>query len=214
LAIPFQSSGISGVLTLYRKGNSRFAPEDERALAVVTPKLAIAVANGIKFRRANNQAETDALTGLPNAGALFQRLRSPQSDCAVLVCDLDGFKEINDTFGHPTGNQILIEVANGFRASCRGADFVARMGGDEFVLVVTDIAKEEIGARVTQFREAVRAAGRKICGGQDVLDGSFGAAFYPADGTSPEELLAEADRNMFRRKQEQKAGVLRMERPA
>jgi len=85
------------------------------------------------------------------------------------------------------------------------------MGGDEFVLLVERLSPEELGRRINQFRDMVRATGRRICG-EDVLDASFGAAFYPENGENPEALLAYADQQMYRRKAEQKAGVLQMER--
>jgi diguanylate cyclase (GGDEF)-like protein/putative nucleotidyltransferase with HDIG domain len=204
LAVPL-ADGIRGSLTLYRMTERLFTAEDARILAAVAPKLSVAVANGLKFRQTSDQAATDGLTGLPNAGALFGRL-SRGVPATVLVCDLDGFKGVNDRFGHLTGNQLLQGVADGFRRSCRGDDFVARMGGDEFVLLIENISAEELGFRISQFREMVRSVGRQICG-EEVVDASFGAAFYPMDGTTPDELLAVADHQMYRRKADQKAGV-------
>jgi diguanylate cyclase (GGDEF)-like protein len=201
---------MRGALTLYRMTDRPFSAEDARLLSAVAPKLSAAVANGLKFRQAADQAATDGLTGLPNAGTLFREI-SRGTPATVLVCDLDGFKGVNDRFGHVTGNRVLQGLAEGFRNSCRENDFVARMGGDEFVLMLERITPEELGRRINQFREMVRATGHRICG-EDVLDASFGAAFYPEDGETPEDLLAFADRQMYRRKAEQKAGVLQIER--
>jgi diguanylate cyclase (GGDEF)-like protein/putative nucleotidyltransferase with HDIG domain len=210
LAVPLAAHEMRGALTLYRMTDRRFSAEDARLLTAVAPKLSAAVANGLKFRHAADQAATDALTGLPNAGTLFREI-CRGTPATVLVCDLDGFKGVNDRFGHLTGNRVLQGVAEGFRHSCRENDFVARMGGDEFVLMLERITPEELGRRIYQFREMVRATGRRICG-EEMLDASFGAAFYPEDGETPEDLLAYADRQMYRRKAEQKAGVLQMER--
>jgi diguanylate cyclase (GGDEF)-like protein len=127
----------------------------------------------------------------------------------VVVCDLDGFKGVNDRFGHLTGNRLLEALADRFRKSCRTGDFVARLGGDEFVLLLDGIGPGEIASRVAQFREMVRGTGRAICK-EDVLDASFGAAFFPADGTTSDELLAAADQRMYQFKSERKRGVLRM----
>ncbi len=212
LGVPLESGGIRGTLALYRSGEPKFTFEDARVLSMVAPKLSVAVANGLRFQMTASQAATDSLTGLPNASALFSRLEAG-SPAAVLICDLDGFKLINDTHGHLTGNRLLEGLASAFRRSCRGSDFVARMGGDEFVMVLEGIGPEEIGARIAQFRDLVRAVGREVCGG-DVLDASFGAAFCPVDGTTPNELLAFADRQMYRRKAENKAGVRKIERIA
>jgi diguanylate cyclase (GGDEF)-like protein len=210
LAVPLATSEMRGALTLYRMTDRPFSAEDARLLSAVAPKLSAAVANGLKFRQAADQAATDGLTGLPNAGTLFREI-SRGTPATVLVCDLDGFKGVNDRFGHVTGNRVLQGLAEGFRNSCRENDFVARMGGDEFVLMLERITPEELGRRINQFREMVRATGHRICG-EDVLDASFGAAFYPEDGETPEDLLAFADRQMYRRKAEQKAGVLQIER--
>jgi diguanylate cyclase (GGDEF)-like protein len=209
LSVPLEGGGVRGALTLYRILERRFTAEEARLLTAVAPKLSVAMANGLKYRDASQQAVTDALTGLPNAGALFRRLERA-APAALLVCDLDGFKQVNDNLGHLTGNRLLQALADGFRRSCRGDDFVARMGGDEFVLLIEHITPDEIGNRIAQFREMVRATGRQVCG-QDILDASFGAAFHPADGSTPQQLLAFADQQMYRRKHEQKAGVLLLE---
>jgi diguanylate cyclase (GGDEF)-like protein/putative nucleotidyltransferase with HDIG domain len=208
LAVPL-AEGVRGALTIYRIADRLFSPEDARVLSAVAPKVSAAVANGLRFRLTSDQAVTDGLTGLPNAGALFGRLSSG-AHATVLVCDLDGFKNVNDRFGHLAGNQILRAVADGFRRSCRNDDFVARMGGDEFALLLDDIAGDELGRRIDQFREMIRATGRQICG-EDILDASFGAAFYPKDGATPDELLTVADRQMYRRKADQKSGVRRID---
>jgi diguanylate cyclase (GGDEF)-like protein len=206
LAVPLEANGERGAVTLYRSGDLAFCTEDTRVLSVIAPKLASALSNGLKFRATANQAATDALTGLPNASALFARLQSGRP-VAVVVCDLDGFKHVNDRFGHVTGNRLLEGLAEGFRKSCRTEDFVARLGGDEFVLLLAEISREEIVPRMEHFRKIVHAIGAQVCG-EGILDASFGAAFYPADGTAPDELLAFADRQMYRRKTEQKAGVV------
>ncbi len=131
------------------------------------------------------------------------------SPTAVVVCDLDGFKQVNDRFGHLTGNRLLQNLAKGFQGACRGADFVARTGGDEFVLLLPGLRRHETAPRLEQLREMVRMTGRLVCG-DDVVDASFGAAFHPVDPGTPEELLAKADSQMYRRKSEQKAGVIRL----
>jgi diguanylate cyclase (GGDEF)-like protein len=126
-----------------------------------------------------------------------------------VVCDLDGFKSVNDRFGHLMGNRVLEVLADKFRKSCRTGDFVARLGGDEFVLLLDGIGPGEVQSRVAQFRDMVCATGRLLCK-EDILDASFGAAFFPADGTTSDELLAAADQRMYQLKAEQKSGILRM----
>jgi diguanylate cyclase (GGDEF)-like protein len=209
LSVPLADGDLHGALTLYRTHDPLFTTEDARILSTIAPKLAGAVANGLRFRRATTEAVTDAMTGLPNVAALAMRLSGNASPGAVVVCDLDGFKNVNDRFGHLMGNRVLEALADRFRKSCRSGDFVARLGGDEFVLLLDGIGPGEIASRIEQFREMVRATGRTLCK-EDVLDASFGSAFFPADGTTSDELLAAADQRMYQFKAEQKSGVLRM----
>jgi diguanylate cyclase (GGDEF)-like protein/putative nucleotidyltransferase with HDIG domain len=209
LSVPLSDGGLRGAMTLYRTHDPLFTTEDARIVATIAPKLAGAVANGLRFRRATDEAVTDAMTGLPNVAALAMRLSGNSSPGAVVVCDLDGFKDVNDRFGHLMGNRMLEALAERFRKSCRNGDFVARLGGDEFVLLLDGIGPGEIASRISQFREMVRSTGRSLCK-EEVLDASFGAAFFPADGTTSDELLAAADQRMYQFKAEQKAGVLRM----
>lgn len=212
LAAPIDSGAVRGALALYRTGNQEFTPEDARVVSALAPKIAMAVANGLRFQKTASQAATDALTGLPNASALFARMEAAPPP-VLLICDLDGFKAVNDRFGHLTGNRLLEGLAAAFTKSCRSGDFVARMGGDEFVLLLDAMQPEELGARIVQFRDMARAVGREVCG-EDLLDASFGAAVYPTNGSTSNELLAFADRQMYRRKTEHKAGVRQIERSA
>ena len=209
LSVPLSDVVLRGALTLYRNDTPLFTAEDARILATIAPKLSGAIANGLRYRRAADEANTDAMTGLPNVAALAIRLNGNASPGAVVVCDLDGFKNVNDRYGHMTGNRLLEALAEKFRHSCRTGDFVARLGGDEFVLLLDGIGPGEIQARIVQFREMVRATGRAICK-DDVLDASFGAAFYPADGETSDELLAAADQRMYQFKAQNKAGVVQM----
>jgi diguanylate cyclase (GGDEF)-like protein/putative nucleotidyltransferase with HDIG domain len=211
LSVPLADVDMRGALTLYRAYHPLFTTEDARIAATIAPKLSGAVANGLRFRRAADEAETDGMTGLPNVAALAIRLSANSSPGAVVVCDLDGFKNINDHFGHLMGNRLLEALATRFRKSCREGDFVARLGGDEFVLLLDGIGPGEIAARISQFREMVRATGRELCR-EEILDASFGAAFFPADGTTSDELLAAADQRMYLYKAENKSGVLRMKK--
>ena len=95
-------------------------------------------------------------------------------------------------------------VATGLRDCSRDYDFVARMGGDEFVLVVPDLRPETVQGKIQQISEMVRVIGREVCG-DDLLDLSLGEAYYAADGLQAEDLLAEADRRMYIMKQRSKA---------
>jgi diguanylate cyclase (GGDEF)-like protein len=165
------------------------------------------VGNAMKYQQAQNSATTDYLTGLPNARSLFLHLHAELARCdrtntslAVLVCDLNGFKQVNDRYGHLQGNKLLQVFADSLRHMCREYDYVARMGGDEFVMVVPGLTKQAATDRAAEISHLAFEAGRRVCGDKR-LSASVGAAFYAEDGRDAEQLLAVADRFMYAVKQ-------------
>jgi diguanylate cyclase (GGDEF)-like protein len=126
------------------------------------------------------------------------------STVGIMVCDLDGFKDINDRFGHLAGDKVLRSFAGSLRIVCREYDYAARMGGDEFVIVAPGMTEEAMAERSDLLNALARQAGLEGCGA-DFLSLSAGTAFYPADGETAEQLLAEADRRMYVAKQHQRA---------
>src|SRR6202034_3763532 len=115
------------------------------------------------------------------------------SSLTVMVSDLDGFKQINDRFGHLEGNRVLRLFAQALKDSCREYDYVARMGGDEFVVIAPGLAADAVGKKAEQLRAMAKQAGNEVCG-EDILSLSVGRALYPEAGNDAEQLLAEADR--------------------
>ena len=165
------------------------------------------------LRRAEDAALSDPLTGLPNrillADRVEQALRRSQrtgEPFALVVCDLDGFKGVNDQHGHAAGDALLRELAGRFRACVRATDTVARLGGDEFVVLSLGARDEhEVAALVARLRQALRepvdAAGVRVR-----VDASIGWALHPADGGTTEELLLRADEQMLATKRHAGAG--------
>ncbi|HEX3743715.1 MAG TPA: HD domain-containing phosphohydrolase [Bryobacteraceae bacterium] len=208
LAVPLVGlTGTIGVLTLYRTEKDAFSADHLRVLLAVTSKVSLALENALKFRQVETTATTDYLTELPNARSLFLRLDSELArskralePLTVLVCDLDGFKMVNDCHGHLVGNKVLRAVGNALRESCREYDYVARMGGDEFVLILPASDRDSMQQRIEELREIGGAAGCAVTGMQ-MMTMSIGEAFYPQDGADAEQLLAVADRRMYRAKQ-------------
>ncbi|MFP5250619.1 MAG: GGDEF domain-containing protein, partial [Acidobacteriota bacterium] len=146
-------------------------------------------------------------TGMANARSLSMHLEQELARCkrdhatvAVMVCDLNGFKEVNDRYGHLAGDKVLKLFANRMREACRQSDYAARMGGDEFVIVAPNMPPALVAERAQVFSALAEQAGREVCG-KGFLSLSLGAAFYPADGPDSEQLLAEADRKMYAAKQ-------------
>ena len=207
LSVPLDGlGGVVGALTLYRAQKDAFTKDNLRVLLALRSKVSLAIENALKFRQAESASTTDYLTTLPNARSLFvhleeelSRSKRSQTPLAVLVCDLDGFKQINDRFGHLEGNRLLQMVARSFRDNCREYDYVARMGGDEFVLVIPGLPPQALQDRIAQLEEVVRIAGERVCG-EPIVSLSVGAATYPDDSADAEGLLAEADHRMYARK--------------
>jgi len=158
--------------------------------------------------RITHMARHDALTDLPNRLLLAERLEQALASAGregmvgVLCVDLDRFKEINDAFGHTAGDALLKAVAGRLRSCVRESDTVARMGGDEFVIVQTAAADAlEATALATRVIEALSAP-FTVEGHQMVVGASVGIALAPADGSQPEQLLKNADIALYRAKSE------------
>jgi diguanylate cyclase (GGDEF)-like protein/PAS domain S-box-containing protein len=155
-------------------------------------------------RRTRHEADTDPLTGLANRRALERTLHAALAraqargrSVAVLVLDLDGFKAVNDRHGHAAGDEALREVARRLRRCVRERDLVARMGGDEFVVVLTDLGADAAAGTVQRVRAALAqpiALDHKVAVG---LQAAIGVATHPADATTVLDLLAVADRGMY-----------------
>ncbi len=144
-----------------------------------------------------------------NARSLFLQLdrelarcKRDNSSLTVMVSDMDGFKQINDRFGHLEGNRVLRLFAQALKDSCREYDYVARMGGDEFVVIAAGLTADAAAKKAEQMRALARQAGSDVCG-EDILSLSVGRALYPEDGKDAEQLLAEADRRMYLEKQKE-----------
>ena len=158
--------------------------------------------------RVHRLAYFDALTGLPNR-AQFSRLsdqalttsRRKEGFGAVLFIDLNRFKPINDSLGHEVGDKVLKETANRLRACLRGADVVCRLGSDEFVVGLFEIANRDHAANVAQKLLATFDNPILIDGHELKLGAAIGVSIYPEDGLDTETLLRQADIAMYRAKQ-------------
>jgi diguanylate cyclase (GGDEF)-like protein/putative nucleotidyltransferase with HDIG domain len=212
LAVPLEGvGGIIGVLALYRSERDAFTSDHLRILLAVSGKMALSIENALKYQQAENSATTDYLTGLPNARSLFLQLdrelarcKRENSSLTVMVSDMDGFKQINDRFGHLEGNRVLRLFAQALKDTCREYDYVARMGGDEFVVIAAGLGSDAAAKKLEQMKTLAKQAGSEVCG-EDILSLSVGRAVYPTDGKDAEELLAEADRRMYLEKEKQDA---------
>ena len=169
----------------------------------------VAVAKDITARvrddaRLNYLAFSDCLTGLANRTLFRDRLRQSLlasrrtgDGFALLACDLDGFKSINDTYGHEAGDQVLRVAAERLRSCCREVDTAARMGGDEFALILPGVSDPDDAALVANRLIVALAEPIVVDGDSCSVGASVGIALYPRDGQTVETLVRAADAAMY-----------------
>jgi diguanylate cyclase (GGDEF)-like protein len=204
--------GTIGALAVYHADRNVYTGDHRRLLARVATHAANVIASAIVFEQTQEQSLTDVLTGLPNRRYLdrhldqeLARVRRHGGQLSVLVLDMDGFKQINDEFGHQSGDSALREVAQVLRASLRVYDVCARFAGDEFVLVLGDCDAAQAERRRADLQRAIAAIWVEPLPGRIVsLSVSAGAATFPDDADSVEGLVSVADRRMYRDKGQRK----------
>jgi len=157
--------------------------------------------------RMSHLAQHDFLTDLPNAVLLDDRITQAialasryDKQLAVLFIDLDHFKRINDWLGHAAGDKLLQSVASRLKACVRGSDAVARRGGDEFVVLLSEIALAEHAAGTAEKIIAAVKAAHHVAGHELLVTISVGISIYPLDGANADELLRSADAAMYQAK--------------
>ena len=205
LAVPLARSEdeVLGVLALYKLEADAFSADHLRILLAMAEKIAASINNAVKYQAAKDSARVDYLTGLPNARSLFHHLDAEIARCvregsrlAAIVCDLNGFKGLNDKFGHLAGNKVLEAFAAKLRLVCREYDFISRMGGDEFVLITPGMSRKVVEEICLRVDTAAAESASEVCPG-GALSASVGAAFFPEDAQDAEQLLVEADKRMY-----------------
>jgi diguanylate cyclase (GGDEF)-like protein len=195
-----------------RATNSILETTDGRSIQIVNQPLAnggwVATQEDITERRRADQqithlAHYDALTDLPNRALFSKRLEhelertNGGEQLAVLYIDIDEFKSVNDSLGHPAGDELLKAVASRLRSCVRDTDFVARLGGDEFAIVQAGIKqRSDVEELVKRIYEAIREP-YECLGHQVATDASVGIALAPDDGTDLDQLLKSADLAMY-----------------
>jgi diguanylate cyclase (GGDEF)-like protein len=157
----------------------------------------------VEHENLRHAALHDQVTGLPNRMLLYDRLahavagaQRDRRTLAVLLVDLDGFKEVNDRFGHRHGDDVLAEVARRLQGAVRAADTVARLGGDEFVAVLPG-ADRSTALGIARRMLGDLAEPMPVAGNTVTISASVGVALYPGHGEQPEPLLLSADHAMY-----------------
>lgn len=218
LCVPLVTNGrLVGAVQATRKsrGGDAFKQDEARVVEMVCAALATALANAIDYHDATRQTLIDDLTRLYNVRYLYQtlegeirRARRYGSAVSVVFMDLDGFKMVNDAYGHRAGSATLTEVALVISKSVRDSDFVARYGGDEFVLMLPETSSKRALNMAERVRQRISEHRFKGGVGADIyLTASFGVASFPEHATQAEKLIELADAAMYEAKQRNKNNV-------
>ncbi len=197
---------VSLILVFFREDHQPDL-QDHSRLEMARDMASIAIKHRRLTDRLSYQAQHDALTGLPNRFLLEDRLQQAiaytnrhESQLAVLIIDLDGFKYINDTVGHQCGDQVLIEVSRRLRSITRRTDTLARIGGDEFCLVLSDLHKSSDSFQVAHTCLDILRKPLMIAEHEYSISASIGISCYPEHGAEPEQLQQNADTAMYHAK--------------
>jgi diguanylate cyclase (GGDEF)-like protein len=213
LGIPLKfEDRVVGVMNISRSVTGNFSETDLRLLQLLAEQAAVAISNARLHALIRQEAKSDTLTGLPNRRALDERLEEEISSAhrtghpfAVVMMDIDGFKEINDRYGHQIGDQVLQELFRYLASGLRNTDFLARYGGDELTLVLsqsdlsaTQMVTDKMLKKLHDFDFAF-PDDKKLDVGM-----SGGIALYPLHGQTPSALLRAADEALYRAKKHQR----------
>ncbi len=200
--------GIQSAMFRHKISNPEYI---ESILGIFAARTSAEIERIRNEERIKHMAYYDSLTGLPNRELLLDRLNQAlahaqrsNSCVAVMLLDLDHFKSINDSLGHPIGDQLLSEVSSRLKQAVRSEDTVARLGGDEFVILLSDLGSPENALKHTTFvADKIREELAPIYlleGHQLAVTPSIGIALYPEDGVSGDVLIKHADTALYQAK--------------
>jgi two-component system cell cycle response regulator len=195
---------VLGVFACAARRPGAFPRGRREMLGVVANQVAISLQNGRMVQSLEEQATTDGLTGLVNHRTFQERFSSMLGRAdrhklrvAMLLTDIDHFKRVNDTYGHPTGDAVLKRVAAILKASARKIDIVARYGGEEFALVLEGTDRSGARQLAERIREEVAAQTFESSKGPFKATLSLGVAVYPDDGKTKPEVIHCADQALY-----------------
>ena len=196
-----------GTLTLFARAEKRFGKDIREMLAVIANQVAVSLQNGLLYKRMETMATTDGLTGLTNHRSfqerfedLLMRAQRHNGKVALLLCDVDHFKKVNDNYGHPVGDEVLRRVARVLQEVPRKIDIPARYGGEEFAVLLDNV--DVVQAKVVADRiriEISKVVVETDKGGLSVTQ-SIGVAAFPDDGRDRATLIERADLSLYHAK--------------
>ena len=200
---------LLGVLNLHKREINAFSETDLQLIRATTNQLAVAIENSQLYEKTRTLSNTDELTNIPNRRYFHAILRREfahaqrfNSSFALVMIDIDHFKRYNDTFGHLNGDLVLSRVATILLRNTRGVDLVARFGGEEFIILLSNTNKEGAYLVAEKLRDAAAAEEFVLTGhdNEETVESvniSLGIAEYPNDGTDLDILLENADRALY-----------------
>ncbi|MFN8384499.1 MAG: sensor domain-containing diguanylate cyclase [Anaerolineales bacterium] len=206
IGVPLKfSNSIVGVMNVSRSTTGGFTRAEMRLIGLLADQAAVAISNASLHKGVTEMANTDSVTGLPNRRALDERLqeemryaRNMNSKFSVVMMDLDGFKNVNDTLGHSIGDDVLRHVFNYLAEKMRATDFLARYGGDELTLIMRDSDVEVAQIVANKIVDLMKSYTFPIPGSKPVQLGiTAGIAVYPLHSHNASDLLRAADAALY-----------------
>jgi two-component system cell cycle response regulator len=195
---------VVGTFTVAARRPGAFPGDRREMLGVIANQVAISLQNGRMYQALEEQATTDGLTGLVNHrtfqerfSAMLGRADRHRFKVALLLTDIDHFKRINDSYGHPTGDQVLKRVASILKGSARKIDIVARYGGEEFAIVLEGTDRNGARQLAERIRQEVEEQSFDSSKGRFQATLSLGVAVYPDDARSKQDVITRADQALY-----------------
>lgn len=208
LVLPLLSADEAiGTLTLVARAEKRFSSDVREMLAVIANQVAIALQNGFLYKKMETMATTDGLTGLTNHRTfqtrfedLLQRAQRHGHKVALLLCDVDFFKKVNDGYGHPVGDEVLRRVAKVLQEVPRKIDIPCRYGGEEFAVLLDNVDVAQAKAVAERIRIEISKVVVETDKGPLSVTESIGVAAFPDDGRDRATLIERADLALYHAK--------------
>ncbi len=203
----YQNKALGVMALINHVDGEKFSDTDIQMVQQVSNQASLALAQHQLLQKTEYQAYHDIVTGLPNRFLFEDRLKQTLAHAkrydnhfAVLFLDLDGFKNVNDTLGHDAGDLLLQEVATRLHNLIRESDTLARMGGDEFAIILDKLSNPDDAIRIAQDYRQVLQKSFHIDGTSLFINGSIGVSVYPTDGQDTTTLVKHADTAMYEAK--------------
>ena len=198
---------LIGVLVMAAKSPHYFGPQNEDTMLVLANQIAVSIENARIYDAMERMAITDGLTGLYNRRFFMERFEEMLDRAgrqgvmiAVILGDIDHFKRVNDTYGHPVGDMVLRNLAEVFRVSMRKIDLVGRYGGEEFIIALEGAGPTQAQTKLESVMEQIRELEFHTEVGNFNISSSFGLAVFPSDGDHFMTLIERADEALYEAK--------------